>query len=141
MNTKKMTHTTPITALFTLLVLAGCTSSNGRNEKLLLPDAGATTVELMTERSNPDGTHWGGGAVADYIGSPIVTGYAPNSSYTAAHVRELQRDFKRVPNPDVVGYVYPHINANEMPVSGYFTTFKLYNRDHFALTSEGYNVQ
>lgn len=119
------------------LLLSACSSS--RDDKKLLPDGGPTTAELISGNSNTTHSNsYFGGASAPYIGQPLMGGYQPTNSYSADHIQELKRDFQQVPNPEIVGYVYPHLNNNNMPIPGYFTVFKLYNRDHFALTSEGY---
>ncbi len=124
------------TTLFLLIaILAGCSSSANR-EKKLLPDEGPTTAELVTGTTTENS--YFGGETAPYYGKPLMGGYTPSSSYSAAHIQELKRDFQQVPNPEIVGYVYPHINNNSMPIPGYFTTFRLYSRDHYALSSEGY---
>ncbi len=120
-----------------LSVLLGCASSTPK-EKQLLPDAGPTTAEIM-QGTKVTHTYYGNGQRSPYIGETLMPHYSSQSYYSSEHIQELKRDFKRVPNPEIVGYVYPHINNNEMPVPGYFTSFPLYNRNHFALTSEGYN--
>lgn len=44
-----------------------------------------------------------------------------------AALDDLQRDFQRVPNPEILGYVYPH-RAEGMPVPGYYTAFPFAGR-------------
>lgn len=118
------------------MLLSACSSSP--KEKQLLPDSGLTTAEIIAGGQS-GGDYYGTGIKADYLGTPLVSAYAPNSSYSLAHVNELRRDFHQVPNPEIVGYVYPHIVNNQLPVPGYFTVFRLYNRDHYALATEGYH--
>lgn len=132
---KAIYFTLPIVTLF---FLGGCTTPK---EKQLLPDNGETTSQLIEGgiSKNPANGAYYGGEKAPFYGGVIMSDYSPNSSYTNSHIEELRRDFKRVPNPEIVMYVYPHINNNRMPVPGYFTTFRLYDRDHYALSSEGYN--
>ena len=48
---------------------------------------------------------------------------------------DLQRDFQRVPNPDILGYVYPH-RAGDLPVPGYYTVFSLYEKTPYAQPGE-----
>ena len=106
----------------------------------LLPDAGPTTAELLTGEKSRVSAYFGNGVQADYLGMPLTEGYAPNSAYSLAHVNELRRDFRKVPNPEIVAYVFPHISDGELPVPGYFTMFHLYERDHYALEQEGYHA-
>ena len=119
--------------------LAACSVTQPSSDKLL-PDAGPTTAELISGQKSRVSAYFGNGVQADYLGMPLTEGYAPNSSYSLAHVNELRRDFRKVPNPEIVAYVFPHISDGELPVPGYFTMFHLYERDHFALEQEGYHA-
>jgi len=47
----------------------------------------------------------------------------------------LQR-FQRVPNPDLVMYVFPHLARGRYPVPGYYTAFPLYETVEYALPGE-----
>ena len=49
----------------------------------------------------------------------------------------LQQDFQQVPNPDILGYVYPHFSGS-LPVPGYYTAFPLRDKAHYAQLGEGY---
>lgn len=119
--------------------LAACSVTQPSSDKLL-PDAGPTTAELLTGEKSRVSAYFGNGVQADYLGMPLTEGYAPNSAYSLAHVNELRRDFRKVPNPEIVAYVFPHISDGELPVPGYFTMFHLYERDHYALEQEGYHA-
>ena len=134
--TARSTRTFLSSLLFAFL-LAGCSLPQPKANKLL-PDSGPTTAELMTGEREGVAAYFGNGVQADYLGMPLTEGYAPNSSYSLAHVEELQRDFRQVPNPQIVAYVFPHLNDGELPVPAHFTIFKLYERDHYALEQEGY---
>ena len=119
--------------------LAACSVTQPSSDKLL-PDAGPTTAELISGQNSRVSAYFGNGVQADYLGMPLTEGYAPNSAYSLAHVNELRRDFRKVPNPEIVAYVFPHISDGELPVPGYFTMFHLYERDHYALEQEGYHA-
>ena len=119
--------------------LAACSVTQPSSDKLL-PDAGPTTPELISGQKSRVSAYFGNGVQADYLGMPLTEGYAPNSAYSLAHVNELRRDFRKVPNPEIVAYVFPHISDGELPVPGYFTMFHLYERDHYALEQEGYHA-
>lgn len=124
--------------LFFAAVLSACSLAEPKSDKLL-PDAGPTSAELMTGQRGKANAYYGDGIRADYLGIPLAEGYAPNSAYSLAHVNELKRDFHQVPNPEITAYVFPHISDGELPVPGYFTLFRLYERDHYALEQEGYH--
>lgn len=125
-----------LTAFIAVSILSGCASATNKDK--LLPDSGPTTAELIKGHSETlSKSDYGDGA--PYHGQTLLPTYSPNSSHSSRHVSELQRDFQRVPNPQIVAYVYPHLNEGELPIPGYFTVFRLYDRDHYALSNEGYH--
>ncbi|MCU3617003.1 TIGR03751 family conjugal transfer lipoprotein, partial [Enterobacter hormaechei subsp. oharae] len=45
--------------------------------------------------------------------------------------------FRRLPNPDLEMYIFPHLAGSEgVPVPGYTTVFPFYNRVQYALPGE-----
>lgn len=59
------------------------------------------------------------------------------SSYTRTAQNEIYRQFHRLPNPDLVMYVFPHLAGSDpVPVPGYSTVFPLYQRVQYALPGE-----
>lgn len=127
-----------IISLGFFILIVGCSSSP--KESQLLPDSGPTTREIIN-REEKRQVYFGGSNRADYQGIPIAKQYAPGSSFSNSHMDELRRDFQRVPNPEILGYIYSHIKDNALPVSGHFTVFKLYENDQYALSSEGHYGQ
>lgn len=60
-----------------------------------------------------------------------------NMSYTRTAQNEIYSQFKRLPNPDLVMYVFPHLAGTDpVPVPGYSTVFPLHQRVQYALPSE-----
>lgn len=60
-----------------------------------------------------------------------------NASYTRTAQTEIDRQFQRLPNPDLVMYVFPHLAGTEQaPVPGYSTVFPFYQRVQYALPGE-----
>lgn len=60
-----------------------------------------------------------------------------DESYTRTAQSEISQQFPRLPNPDLVMYVFPHLTAEgTLPVPGYSTVFPLYNRVQYALPGE-----
>ena len=57
------------------------------------------------------------------------------ADYTRNSYREVFNQFPRLPNPDVVFYIYPH-RTGAMPIPGYSTVFPLYERVHYATPSD-----
>lgn len=57
--------------------------------------------------------------------------------YTRTAANEIRSLFPRLPNPDLLMYVYPHLSGSEQaPVPGYSTVFPFYQRVQYALPGE-----
>jgi len=62
---------------------------------------------------------------------------ADNATYTRDAEREVDRLFVRLPNPDLVMYIFPHLTGRHpVPVPGYSTVFPLYEHVQYALPGE-----
>ncbi|CNK40400.1 putative lipoprotein [Yersinia enterocolitica] len=58
-------------------------------------------------------------------------------SYTRTAENEIQQLFPRLPNPDMVIYIYPHMSGSEpVPIPGYSSVFPFYSRVQYALPGE-----
>ncbi|ECE0517092.1 TIGR03751 family conjugal transfer lipoprotein [Salmonella enterica subsp. enterica] len=53
----------------------------------------------------------------------------------SAALLDARARLRRPPNPDLVLYVFPHLNGNT-PVPGYSTVFPFYTRPQYALPGE-----
>ncbi len=59
------------------------------------------------------------------------------SDYTRKSNNEIQGLFPRLPNPDLLMYVFPHLAGPEaVPVPGYATTFPMYEQVEYAMPGE-----
>lgn len=57
--------------------------------------------------------------------------------YTRNAQNEIDSQFHRLPNPDLVMYVFPHLAGTDpVPVPGYSTVFPLYQRVQYAMPGE-----
>lgn len=56
--------------------------------------------------------------------------------YTRTAANEINVLFKRLPNPILVGYVYPHLNSDNTPIPGYSIPFRMSNNDYFEMPGE-----
>ncbi|HHK4245191.1 TPA: TIGR03751 family conjugal transfer lipoprotein [Pseudomonas aeruginosa] len=69
---------------------------------------------------------------ADVQATPAV-----QARYTRTAANEIYRQFHRLPNPDLLMYVFPHLAGSDpVPVPGYTTLFPLYPRVQYALPGE-----
>jgi len=59
------------------------------------------------------------------------------ANYTRTAANEIYRQFQRLPNPDLLMYVFPHLTGTEaVPVPGYTTVFPFYQRVQYAMPGE-----
>lgn len=117
----------PLLALVALL-LVGCSTSQ---EELMPVDPGTTMQSLWQQQSGGNTSLLD--ARAQLRRSPDIP--ANQSTYTRDATNEIRNQFPRLPNPDMVLYVFPHLNGNT-PVPGYSTVFPFYTRPQYALPGE-----
>ena len=84
---------------------------------------------------------FGGSPWTSAKGDLIMPLNSGRSALAAREMDALQRDFRRIQNPEVIGYVYPHLSNNEHPIPGYFTAFNLYTADHYAQSGDEGQMQ
>ncbi len=59
------------------------------------------------------------------------------SPYVRSEANHLESKFQMLPNPTLYMFVAPHLSTKDrVPVPGYLTEFKLYERDEYALPGE-----
>ena len=118
------------------LVLSGCATS--KEERL--PAGAQTRLELW------QGKTAGGGprhalAARETLRRPLTVTEqqgmnAEAYSYSRTQESEISQQFPRLPNPDMVMYVFPHLAGGTSPVPGYSTVFPFYSRTQYALPGE-----
>jgi conjugative transfer region lipoprotein (TIGR03751 family) len=68
---------------------------------------------------------------------PLTDNELDPESYTRTAYNEIEALFVRLPNPDLIMYVFPHLASDDqVPVPGYSTVFPLYERVIYALPGE-----
>ncbi|MDE1486553.1 TIGR03751 family conjugal transfer lipoprotein [Xenorhabdus bovienii] len=114
-------------------LLAGCTTS----KDALLP-AGEQTVLVMWQGNQA------GHATASaretlrrsLTSSERLRALEEPYHYSRSAAQEISRQFPRLPNPDMVMYVYPHLVTGNTPIPGYSTVFPFYQQVQYALPGE-----
>ncbi|EER60853.1 putative lipoprotein [Acidovorax delafieldii 2AN] len=128
----------------TVAVLAGCATSKEK----LLPHGDNTMMDVWQQNAGDGGG--GTGQVArrqlldarqslrrPMTDADVQAAPAEQMRYTRTAQSEVYRQFQRLPNPDLVMYVYPHLAGTDpVPVPGYTTVFPLYQRVQYAMPGE-----
>ncbi|OCG64111.1 hypothetical protein A9G48_04080 [Gilliamella sp. wkB18] len=58
-------------------------------------------------------------------------------THTRTAEKEINNLFQRLPNPDLVMYIYPHLTGDgKLPVPGYSTVFCFYGEVQYAMPGE-----
>lgn len=118
--------------MLVLLGLGACTATSDSP----IPRDGPTMRDIYDR-------HMGGGDSADSTGADdlraraLASGNVDQADYTRDAANEIDTRFARLPNPDLVMYVYPHLaGPSQSPVPGYSTVFPMFSRPAFALPGE-----
>ena len=124
--------------------LGGCATSKEK----LLPHGDNTMMDVWQQNAGDGGG--GTGQVArrqlldarqslrrPLTDADVQAAPAEQTRYTRTARNEVYRQFQRLPNPDLVMYVYPHLAGTDpVPVPGYTTVFPLYQRVQYAMPGE-----
>src|SRR5688500_16029012 len=108
------TSTNTVIALLVSVALTGCATT----KEEVLPHDNATMLDVWNQ--NTSGQTSGGQSARQLLDAretlrrPLtnVDGKATherNAAYTRTASNEIYRQFKRLPNPDLVMYVFPHL--------------------------------
>lgn len=128
--------------LLAVVLLAGCATSKDK----LLTHGDNTMLDIWQQQTG--GSAVGGQAARQLLNArqtlrrPLGNTdannvFAENAAYTRTAANEIDRQFHRLPNPDLLMYVFPHLSGTEtVPVPGYTTVFPLYQRVPYALPGE-----
>lgn len=122
-----------------ILFLASCATSK---DELLTHDD--QTMHDIWNRETGNGSH----AAREFLDArqslrrPLfaedpLAASREQARYTRTAHNEILSQFQRLPNPDLVMYVFPHLAGTDpVPVPGYSTVFPLYQRVQYALPGE-----
>lgn len=115
-----------------LLALSACSTTSKDNT---IPRDGPTMEQVY--RTHMGGTLNYGARFENDIPRRSV-GDVSTSAYTRTSLNETENRFGRLPNPDLVMYVFPHLagNGNRYPVPGYTTVFPMYETVEYAMPGE-----
>lgn len=116
------------------VALGGCSSSKDE----LLPPGDSSMMELW--QGNAPTSHAvvkGRETLRRSLSSQetLASGHI-DESYSRTQENELSQIFPRLPNPDMVMYIFPHLTNGNTPVPGYSTVFPFYAQTQYALPGE-----
>lgn len=132
----------PLLLVAAVAVLVGCATS----KEELMPHGGRTMQDIWHHEAGEGGS--GQAARCHLLDArqslrrPLSDAdmhMAPEQQarYTRTAANEIHRQFHRLPNPDLVMYVFPHLAGTDpVPVPGYSTVFPLYQRVQYAMPGE-----
>lgn len=132
--------TNRLVVLVIAVTLGGCATSK---EKVLSRDGDTTMLDIWNQETT--GVSTSSRVLLDarqQLRRPVtetdISAYpAMQTLYTRTAANEIHRQFHRLPNPDLVMYVFPHLAGTDpVPVPGYTTVFPLYQRVQYALPGE-----
>lgn len=117
------------------LVLTGCST----DKETLLPHGAQTMLDIWNGAGS-QGTQQQLLDARQQLRRPLAEvdfSASLQEPYTRTSENEIHNLFPRLPNPDLVLYVYPHLSGTELaPVPGYSTVFPFYQRVQYALPGE-----
>lgn len=127
--------------LMLALLLGGCST----NKDELLPHGDASMMDVWQQ-----GTTGGAGSSSSRTlldarqelrrpldQQQLARQQAEGAAFTRTAQNEIYSQFKRLPNPDLVMYVFPHLAGSDpVPVPGYTTVFPMYQRVQYAMPGE-----
>lgn len=120
------------------MVLAGCATTKEK----VLPHGDATMRDLWWQETGDDTTVRQLLDARQVLRRPLSEADVQamlelNAAYTRTAQNEIYAQFKRLPNPDLVMYVFPHLAGSDpVPIPGYSTVFPLYQRVQYAMPGE-----
>jgi len=129
-------------ALLAAIVLGGCATSKDE----LLPHGNHTMLDVWQQETG--GGAGGGQAARQLLDArqslrrpltevDVQAAPTANVAYTRTATNEVHRQFRRLPNPDLVMYVFPHLAGTaSVPVPGYSTVFPLHRSVQYAMPGE-----
>lgn len=119
------------------LLLSGCAT----DAQTLLPHGDATMRDIWSQQTGglPGLSSRALLEARQTLRRPLLAHdvVVDQNAYTRTAQTEIYRQFKRLPNPDLVMYVFAHLAGSDpVPVPGYSTVFALHQRVHYALPGE-----
>ncbi|TDO03621.1 TIGR03751 family conjugal transfer lipoprotein [Halomonas ventosae] len=127
--------TMSMAVMFTSLTMTGCATS----QEELMPVGDTTMMEIWQNQAGQSTGERRPLDVRSELRRPLKSDdmVTEHLRYSRDVGNEIYSQFRRLPNPDLVMYVFPHLAGTEqVPVPGYSTVFPLYQRVQYAMPGE-----
>lgn len=126
----------PICAVAIIALLSACATDKDE----LMPRGPQNMLDLWNQSSAGSGNGTSNRQLMDarqQLRRPLLESGTEQQPYTRTAQNEIYSQFKRLPNPDLVMYVFPHLAGTDpTPIPGYSTVFPLYQRVQYAMPGE-----
>lgn len=116
-------------ATVAVLALGACSVAGPR--KSPLPDDGPSVEEIYRERTS----EYQRMRAREALPLRPATEVLPGPVLEPAML-QLEHRFARLPNPDLIMVVFPHLSRGKYPTPGYVTAFPMYERVEYLLPGE-----
>ena len=118
--------------LILALLASACTTSKDE----LLPHGNQTMMDVWEQGTSGASSRQLVEA-RQALRRPLELGQTDKNEFNRTAQNEIYSQFKRLPNPDLVMYVFPHLAGSDpAPIPGYSTVFPLYQRVQYAMPGE-----
>lgn len=128
----KLTSILALPAIAGLVTLQGCSVSGPRESPL--PKNGPRMIDIYERHIEENGGHAPSGQPE--LPRRPYDEPARSTGPGVGLVDAINSRFVRLPNPDLVMYVYPHLAKGKYPVPGYATVFPMFESVQYALPGE-----
>ena len=107
-----------------LINITGCTP-----DPAIIPETGLDTLSVYQQ-------HIGSSYAPVKMFREVQDERRDLAGYTRDSSNEIVNLFPKLPNPELVMYVFPHMTSKGRPVPGYATAFTMYEKNEYALPGE-----
>ena len=111
-------------AIIWISLLTGCSSTPN-----VIPNSGPNTLDVYESHISTTNNQ-------PRMFRPVHSEQRDLAGYTRDASNEIDLTFPRLPNPQLVLFVFPHFSPKGRPVPGYSTAFLMYEKDEYALPGE-----
>lgn len=119
--------------LFSAVTITGCSTSKEK----MFPHSSETMNDIYNQKARGGKSQYFDNRYTLRRDVDDISQSIEITSHTRTAEREINHLFQRLPNPDLVMYIYPHLTGDgKLPVPGYSTVFSFYGEVQYAMPGE-----